>query len=84
MTDEHRDDDELEKEQLDPGAFIGRKPELASETIPHGVRPDDERVAAHDSQSSGEGGAEHGVEGRRDEWPGGHRDADEERGGAAG
>ena len=35
----------------DPGQYIGRKPERAAETIPGGVRPDDERVAAHSTQS---------------------------------
>ena len=35
---------------LDPGAFIGQEPELAAETIPGGVQPDDERVAAHSTQ----------------------------------
>ena len=28
---------------LDPGAFIGHEPELASERIPGGVQPDDDR-----------------------------------------
>ena len=37
--------------ELDAGAYIGRKPELASETIPDGVLPDDERVSAGDSQA---------------------------------
>lgn len=59
----------------DAGAYIGREPELASETIPGGVRPDDERVAAGDTQSSGTGAEEHRVQGRDDEPPGGHRDA---------
>ena len=35
----------------DPGQYIGRKPERATETIPGGVRPDDERVAAHSTQA---------------------------------
>ncbi len=34
----------------DPGAYIGHEPELA-ETIPGGVRRDDERVAANSSQT---------------------------------
>ena len=38
-------------QQLDPGAYIGRKPELAAATIPGGVQPDDERVAAGQTQS---------------------------------
>ena len=40
-----------EREPRDPGAYIGNEPELASETIPGGVRPEDERVAAHSSQA---------------------------------
>jgi len=35
----------------DPGAFIGQRPERATETIPGGVQPEDERVAAHSTQS---------------------------------
>lgn len=59
------------------GSTIGNRPEMASETIPGGVREDDERVAAYDTQSSGEGAADERVQGRGDEWPGGHRDADQ-------
>lgn len=55
----------------DPGAYIGRKPEFAAETIPGGVEPDDERVSAGDTQSSG---AERRVQGRDDEPPHGHRE----------
>jgi hypothetical protein len=36
----------------DPGSYIGRMPERASESIPGGVHKDDERVAAHSTQSS--------------------------------
>ena len=36
-------------ERLDPGAYIGHEPELEEETIPGGVKPGDERVAAHDA-----------------------------------
>jgi hypothetical protein len=35
----------------DPGQYIGHEPELAADRIPGGVRPDDERVAAHSTQS---------------------------------
>jgi hypothetical protein len=59
--------------QPDAGAYIGREPEFAAETIPGGVQPDDERVAAEDSQSSGVGAADERVQGRRDAWPAGHR-----------
>ena len=34
----------------DPGAYIGHEPERATETIPGGVQPEDERVAAVASQ----------------------------------
>ena len=40
-----------ESKDRDPGAYIGQEPELASEKIPGGVRPDDQRVAAHSTQS---------------------------------
>ncbi len=36
-------------EPLDPGAYIGQEPELEEETIPGGLKPGDERVAAHDA-----------------------------------
>ena len=36
--------------ELDPGAYIGQEPELAGETIPGGVRPDDDRVAYNASR----------------------------------
>ena len=79
MSDERReerqDEQQLDDEQLDGGAYIGNRPELASETIPGGVGDDDERVSAVDSQSTGEGKEEDRVQGRGDEWPGGHRDA---------
>ena len=55
----------------DAGAYIGREPELAEETIPGGLQPGDERVAAHATQSGGEG-AGAGTAGE-DEWPEGHR-----------
>ena len=35
----------------EPGAYIGHEPERAAETIPGGVRRDDERIAAHSTQS---------------------------------
>ena len=34
----------------EPGAYVGRQPERQAETIPGGVRPDDERIAAHSTQ----------------------------------
>ena len=35
----------------DAGAYIGNEPEREAETIPGGVRHDDERIAAYASQS---------------------------------
>ena len=37
-------------DERDPGAFIGHEPELAAKRIPGGVRPQDERVAATQSE----------------------------------
>lgn len=59
--------------QVDPGAYISNEPEFASETIPGGVQPDDERVSAADTQSTGEGAEAKRQQGRDDEWPQGHR-----------
>jgi hypothetical protein len=73
MNDERREK-RHEHDELDGGAYIGNRPELASETIPGGADEDDERVSAVDTQSSGEGSQEERVQGRDDEWPGGHRD----------
>jgi hypothetical protein len=73
--DERQDDERQDDERLDGGAYIGNRPELASDTIPGGVSEEDERVSAVDTQSSGEGKEEDRVQGRGDEWPGGHRDA---------
>ena len=49
----------------DPGAYIGREPERAAETIPGGISRKDERVAAHSTQSSATAG---------DPQPDGHRE----------
>ena len=49
MTDRAPDRD------LDPGAYIGSEPELASERIPGGVQPKDERVAYNSSQRAADG-----------------------------
>ena len=37
----------------EPGAYVGNRPERQAETIPGGVRPGDERIAANSSASSG-------------------------------
>jgi hypothetical protein len=44
-----------DKRELDPGAYIGHEPELEEESIPGGVKPGDERVAAYDSQPGVDG-----------------------------
>jgi hypothetical protein len=56
----------------DPGAFIGRLPERAEETIPGGVRDDDERIAAHSTQGTGAGRPD--VRGQPVDEPSGHRE----------
>ena len=43
------DHDPLEK-PAEPGAYVGREPERQAETIPGGIGPDDERIAAHSTQ----------------------------------
>ena len=37
----------------EPGAYVGNRPERQAETIPGGVHPGDERIAANSSESSG-------------------------------
>ncbi len=44
------DRDTSTEKPVDPGAFIGREPELEAETIPGGVGPEDERVATYASR----------------------------------
>jgi hypothetical protein len=63
-TDATRSHDPLETD-LDPGAFVGNRPERQAETIPGGVRRDDERIAANSSQATGTGDVAE---------PSGHRD----------
>lgn len=48
----------------DPGSYIGRMPERATESIPGGMSPKDERVAAHSTQAAPT---------TRDRAPDGHR-----------
>jgi hypothetical protein len=68
MNDHDRTADRQKQDEADPGAYIGREAERASETIPGGLGPRDERVAAHSTQpSGGEGQATP---------PGGHRQGD--------
>ncbi len=60
------------EDDADPGSYVGRFPERGEETIPGGVRPDDERVAANSSQGTGVGRPD--VRGQAEEPPQGHRD----------
>jgi hypothetical protein len=57
--------DHPDREQRDPGAYVGRQPERQSATIPGGISPEDERVAAHSTQSGPTAG---------DPVPDGHRE----------
>ena len=61
--------------QIDPGAYIGREPELAAETIPGGVQPGDERVAAGQTQTGADGEPEPAPSGHRE----GQSDTDDDR-----
>jgi hypothetical protein len=74
--DDHMAKGDRQRDEPAQEGYIGNRPERAAETIPGGVQPDDERVAAHDTQSSGAGKREDRVQGRDDEWPAGHREAD--------
>jgi hypothetical protein len=53
----------------EPGAYVGRKPERQAETIPGGVRPDDERIAAHSTQAGETETTETTPEGHREGRP---------------
>lgn len=44
--------DPTRTEGLDPGAFVGQRPERQASTIPGGIGPADERIAAHSTQPS--------------------------------
>lgn len=53
-TREHATDptaDPTRTEGLDPGAFVGQRPERQAETIPGGIGPADERIAANSTQT---------------------------------
>ena len=65
----------VDPDKLDPGAFVGHERELAVDSIPGGLRRDDQRVAAYDSQSDGIANADDIPEEERG-WPEGHREVD--------
>ncbi|HYH94305.1 MAG TPA: hypothetical protein VD763_14190 [Candidatus Saccharimonadales bacterium] len=46
MTTDQNDRPASDDQDLDPGAYIGSQPEREAETIPGGVQPGDERIAA--------------------------------------
>jgi hypothetical protein len=52
-------------EEKDPGSYIGHEPERATETIPGGIRREDERVAAHSTQPDGGEASEPAPSGHR-------------------
>ena len=54
-TEDRRQQPDEDARDVDGGAYIGNRPELAEETIPGGLQDEDERVAGHDSRSSGSG-----------------------------
>jgi hypothetical protein len=51
MTHDSTRDDPTRTEDLDPGAFVGQRPERQAETIPGGISPKDERIAANSTQT---------------------------------
>jgi len=59
--DDHREDAvtsgeaQDQSDALDPGAYIGSQPEREAETIPGGVRPGDQRIAANSSAPGARG-----------------------------
>jgi hypothetical protein len=57
--------DHPDRERQDPGAYVGREPERQAATIPDGISPKDERIAAHSTQSGATAG---------DPTPDGHRE----------
>jgi hypothetical protein len=57
--------DRPDAERRDPGAYVGREPERQGATIPGGISPADERIAAHSTQSGPTSG---------DPVPDGHRE----------
>ena len=40
-------DKSINRDKLDPGAYVGNEPELEGETLPGGVGPEDERTSAN-------------------------------------
>jgi hypothetical protein len=59
---------------IDAGAFIGKEPELAQETIPGGVQRGDERISGVATQSTGPGKGSANPDDGWTDWPEGHRE----------
>jgi hypothetical protein len=59
---------------FDAGAYIGHEPELAAETIPGGIQPGDERIAAGATQSTGPANRGANPDDGWSPWPKGHRE----------
>ena len=70
----NKDKAEQSEPDLDPGAFIGKEPELAAETIPGGVQRGDERIAAGATQSTGPANRGANPDDGWSRWPEGHRE----------
>lgn len=51
MTRDPAHDDPTRTDGLDPGAFVGNRPERQAETIPGGISRKDERIAANSTQT---------------------------------
>jgi hypothetical protein len=62
-----------EPREREGGGWIGQHPDENTEEVRRSLGGADKRVAEADTQSSGEGAANERVQGRRDEWPEGHR-----------
>lgn len=72
MTDDVRDPHAHPDE---PGAYVGRLPERQADSIPGGVRPDDERIAAHSTVSQSAPGVDApDADAPGAGTPGGHRE----------
>lgn len=74
MSDQN-DPSQRDDQQVDAGAYIGRKPEFAAETIPGGVQRDDERVAAGQTQTGASSGQATTPQGHREGDPASDDDA---------
>lgn len=67
-TDDGQRTDHPDRQHRDPGAYVGREPERQAATIPGGISREDERVAAHSTQS-GATGADPAADGHREGPP---------------